>query len=92
MFICRALQEAKGSSSNSSSKDSIRPYVVNGLKGLLRAISLGNKKLCASVMQDLLCVLHMWFAYGEIHEVAVVLEAGVTSVHLVCVHAFIPFE
>lgn len=62
--------------------DVIRPYIINAIKGLLKAVSLGTKKSSASVMQDMLCVLQIWFTYGELPDVAAVLEAGVNSVHL----------
>ena len=57
-------------------------HIVGAVKGLMRAISLGTRKWSASVMQDMLYVLTMWFQYGHFPEVAAALEAGLTTVHL----------
>lgn len=62
--------------------ESQRDHIVGAVKGLMRAISLGTRKWSASVMQDMLYVLTMWFQYGQFPAVAAALEAGLTTVHL----------
>lgn len=59
-----------------------RDHIVGAVKGLMRAISLGTRKWSASVMQDMLYVLTMWFQYGHFPAVAAALEAGLATVHL----------
>lgn len=58
----------------------ILTYIVNSLKGLFRAISLGTSKSSARVMQDMLCILNFWFKYGEHSEVNTALKEGLDSV------------
>jgi serine/threonine-protein kinase mTOR len=60
----------------------IRTFIVNALTGLFRAISLGTSKSCASIMQDMLCVLNFWFKYGEYQDVADVLQQGLQDAPL----------
>ena len=60
----------------------IRSFIVNALRGLFRAITLGTSKSCASVMQDMLCVLNFWFKYGEYPDVADVLQEGLQNAPL----------
>lgn len=55
-------------------------YIVNSLKGLFRAISLGTSKSCARVMQDMLCILNFWFKYGEHPEICDVPKEGLELV------------
>ena len=62
--------------------DAQRDHIVGAVKGLMRAISLGTRKWSASVMQDMLYVLTMWFQYGHFPAVAEALEVGLTTVHL----------
>lgn len=58
----------------------ILTHIVNALKGLFRAISLGTSKSIARVMQDMLCILNFWFKYGEHSEVYNALREGLDSV------------
>eukprot|EP00595_Chromulina_sp_UTEXLB2642_P003213 CAMPEP_0196768462 /NCGR_PEP_ID=MMETSP1095-20130614/42795_1 /TAXON_ID=96789 ORGANISM="Chromulina nebulosa, Strain UTEXLB2642" /NCGR_SAMPLE_ID=MMETSP1095 /ASSEMBLY_ACC=CAM_ASM_000446 /LENGTH=1571 /DNA_ID=CAMNT_0042138109 /DNA_START=3776 /DNA_END=8494 /DNA_ORIENTATION=- len=62
--------------------DILLPLIVNSLKGLLRAISLGTKRWSSTVMQDMLCVLSLWFKYGQINEIKNTLENGLSQVHV----------
>jgi FKBP12-rapamycin complex-associated protein len=57
-------------------------YVVNAIKGLMRALTLGTRRWSSSVAQDMLCILSLWFKYGKQTEVSIALEAGLSVVHL----------
>lgn len=57
-------------------------HMVNAAKGLLRAISLGTKIQSASVMQDMLCFLSLWFRYVHVPELHATIAAGLSSVHI----------
>lgn len=57
-------------------------FVLNAIKGLMRALSLGTRKVSSSVMQDMLCILSLWFRYAKISEVNAALEAGLAVVPL----------
>jgi FKBP12-rapamycin complex-associated protein len=59
-------------------------FAINSLRGLFRAMSLASGKHCASVMQDMLCILNFWFKYGEHSNIADVLREGLQSVPLDC--------
>ena len=61
---------------------SIIPLVVNSIKGLMRALTLGTKRFSSFVTQDMLCILSLWFRYGKFPEVNAVLQAGLATVHL----------
>lgn len=61
---------------------SIVPLVVNSIKGLMRALTLGTKRCSSQVTQDMLCILSLWFRYGKIPDVNAVLESGLATVHL----------
>jgi FKBP12-rapamycin complex-associated protein len=61
---------------------SIVPLVVNSIKGLMRALTLGTKRYSSQVTQDMLCILSLWFRYGKIPDVNAVLESGLATVHL----------
>jgi len=67
---------------NTLSNDVLIPLATNAVKGLLRAISFGTKKDSSSVMQDMLCILSIWFRYGRIPDVCSAIEAGLSTVHL----------
>ena len=57
-------------------------FVVNAVKGFMRALTLGTRRFSSSVAQDMLCILSLWFKYGKQTEVNVALEAGLSVVHL----------
>lgn len=67
---------------NTLSNDVLIPLATNAVKGLLRAISFGTKKDSSSVMQDMLCILSIWFRYGRIPDVCSAIESGLSTVHL----------
>jgi len=57
-------------------------YNLAAAQGFLRAISLGQKKWCASVEQDMLCLLYVWFRYGNEPEVDKLLSSHFSIVSL----------
>jgi phosphatidylinositol kinase/protein kinase (PI-3 family) len=63
-------------------KDVLVPLATNAIKGLLKALSLGTRRNTASVMQDMLCILSVWFRYSSINEVCSTVEQGLATVHL----------
>ena len=63
-------------------KDVLVPLATNAIKGLLKALSLGTRRNTASVMQDMLCILSVWFRYSSINEVCSTVEQGLARVHL----------
>ena len=69
-------------SQNTLSNEVLIPLATNAVKGLLRSISLGTRRDSSSVMQDLLCMLSIWFRYGRISEVCSAIESGLSTVHL----------
>jgi serine/threonine-protein kinase mTOR len=57
-------------------------HMVNAAKGLLRAIALGTRIQSASVTQDMLCFLSLWFRYVHVPELHATIAAGLSSVHI----------
>jgi tetratricopeptide (TPR) repeat protein len=57
-------------------------FIVSAVKGLMHAISLGTRKWTASVLQDMLYVLTIWFQFGHVPIVAASIEAGLSTMHL----------
>jgi phosphatidylinositol kinase/protein kinase (PI-3 family) len=78
----RSLPPPPSASINKPPIDSLLPYVVNAVKGLLRAISLGTRRWSSSVTQDMLCVLTIWFKYGKHQEVFNALESCLNMCHV----------
>ena len=64
--------------------DHIESYVLYSLRGLFHAMTLASGKHCASVMQDMVCILNFWFKFGEHPNVSEVLRQGLQSVPLDC--------
>jgi FKBP12-rapamycin complex-associated protein len=64
------------------SKEQINTFVINAIKGFMRALSLGTRKFSSSVMQDMLCILSLWFQYGKYPDVISTLEHGLSQVPL----------
>jgi FKBP12-rapamycin complex-associated protein len=62
--------------------DSQIVFIVSAVKGLMHAISLGTRKWTASVLQDMLYVLTIWFQFGHVPIVAASIEAGLSTMHL----------
>ncbi|KAJ1444132.1 hypothetical protein B484DRAFT_388959, partial [Ochromonadaceae sp. CCMP2298] len=60
----------------------VTPLVVNALKGLMRALTLGTRRVSSSVSQDMLCILSVWFRYCKLPEVRAVLSSGLAMVHI----------
>jgi FKBP12-rapamycin complex-associated protein len=65
-----------------SSTPEVAAYNLAAAQGFLRAISLGRRRWCASVQQDLLCLLTVWFRYGNDPELHRVLASGFNLVSL----------
>lgn len=63
-------------------KDQMVSFITNAIKGLMRAIALGTRRFSSSVMQDMLCILSLWFKHGKIPEVLSVIEQGLSYVPL----------
>lgn len=59
-----------------------RNHVVAAVKGFVNAISLGTKKESASVQQDLLNLLTCLFKYGDLQDVAIVINESIGCVAL----------
>lgn len=60
----------------------LRNHVVAAVRGFVNAISLGTKKESASVQQDLLNLLTCLFQYGNLQDVALVINDSIESVAL----------
>lgn len=67
-------------SKNRQMLKSVRNHVVAAIKGFVNAINQGTKKWCASVQQDLLNLLTCLFKYGNVHDVASVINDSIGSV------------
>jgi hypothetical protein len=61
-------------------RDQFISYIVNAIKGLMKALTMGSRKFSSSVMQDMLCILSLWFRYGRLNEVNTALEGGLSTV------------
>lgn len=61
---------------------SLMSYNLAAAQGFLRAISLGQKRWSASVEQDMLCLLYVWFRYGNEPEVDRLLSSHFSIVNL----------
>ena len=61
-------------------RDQFVAFAVNSIKGLMKALTLGSRKFSSSVMQDMLCLLSLWFRYGRIPEIHNALETGLSTV------------
>jgi FKBP12-rapamycin complex-associated protein len=68
-------------SSHESSR-TLRNHVVAAVNGFVNAISLGTKRLSASVQQDMLNLLTCLFKYGELSEVASKINEGMGTITL----------
>ena len=76
------FSSSQGRRRKPGSDPAIIAHLVNAVKGLLRAVSLGTKRWSSSVTQDMLSTLSIWFKYGNIPEVHAALEVGLASVHI----------
>lgn len=65
---------------SSQTLKTIRSHVVAAVKGFVNAISQGTKKWCASVQQDLLNLLTCLFRFGNIQDVAVVINDSIGKI------------
>ena len=57
----------------------VSAHAVAAVKAFFRSIALGRTRLKAYVLQDLLRLLTMWFAHGELPPVRAALESGLGS-------------
>lgn len=69
-------------SQHQKSKEQLNRFVMHAIQGFMRALCLGNRKYSSSVMQDMLCVLSLWFQHGKSAEINVILEQGLSQVPL----------
>jgi FKBP12-rapamycin complex-associated protein len=60
----------------------LRNHVVAAVQGFVNAISVGTKRESASVQQDLLNLLSCLFQYGNLTDVASVINASIDSIAL----------
>ena len=67
---------------SSSSSSVIRNHVVAAVQGFVKAISIGTKRLSASVEQDMLNFLTCLFKYGDLPEVAATINAEICAITL----------
>jgi serine/threonine-protein kinase mTOR len=72
------------SQSNAKYDEHTEGFVIHSLRGLFHAMTLASGKHCASVMQDMLCILNFWFKFGEHSNISEVLREGLLSVPLDC--------
>ena len=83
-----AVQMEDGSDSNPTSHRSVsaekvqRNHVTAAVQGFVNAISLGTKKQSASVQQDLLNLTTCLFKYGNLMDIAKVINENIVSVAL----------
>jgi hypothetical protein len=49
--------------------DIIIPFAINGIEGLMKALTLGTKKNSSTITEDMLLVIQVWFRFGHISEV-----------------------
>ncbi len=70
------------SQGNAAERASVASYNLAAAQGFLRAISLGRRRWCATVQQDLLCLLTVWFRYGNDPDLHRVLASGFNLVSL----------
>ena len=68
--------------SSTPSEQVLRNHVVEAVKGFVTAICLGTKKWSASVQQDLLNLLTCLFKYGDLQDVAVVINDCIGTVEI----------
>jgi phosphatidylinositol kinase/protein kinase (PI-3 family) len=69
-----------GGSPNVITREQFIGFAVNAIKGLMKALTLGTRMFSSSVMQDMLCILSLWFRYGKLAEVYNALESGLATV------------
>lgn len=69
-----------GGSKNRQMLKTVRNHIVAAIKGFVSAICQGTKKWCASVQQDLLNFLTCLFKYGNVQDVAAVINVSIGSV------------
>jgi FKBP12-rapamycin complex-associated protein len=72
----------EGRGTNAVSDKVLRNHVVAAVKGFVTAISLGTRKWCASVQQDLLNLLTCLFKYGDLKDVAAVINDCIGSIEI----------
>ena len=60
----------------------MRNHVVAAVEGFVKAVCLGTKRWTGAVQQDLLNFLSCIFSYGELNEVAAVIEKEIVFVQL----------
>jgi FKBP12-rapamycin complex-associated protein len=79
--IALQISESDDENGNRSRSGKLqRNHVVSAVKGFVNAISLGTKRESASVQQDLLNLLTCLFKYGDLQDVAVVINECIGSV------------
>ena len=60
--------------------DQITPFVIEGIKGFVRSIMLGQGQPLANLLQDTLRLLTLWFSYGTKKGVLLILETELEKI------------
>ena len=72
----------RSSKTNPNFSKTLRSHVAAAVEGFVKAICLGTKRWSASVQQDLLNFLTCLFRYGQLNEVAQIINAEIGAVAL----------
>jgi len=75
-----AVQIGESENTTKAAENTQRNHIVAAVKGFVNAISLGRRKESASVQQDLLNLLACLFQYGNLQDVASVINENIASV------------
>jgi FKBP12-rapamycin complex-associated protein len=76
------LGQGESRGTNAGSDKVLRNHVVSAVNGFVTAICLGTKKWCASVQQDLLNLLTCLFKYGNLQDVAAVINNCIGTIEI----------
>jgi len=75
-------KDSEGICSANKSPTFVKSHVIAAVKAFVRAISVGTKRLSASVQQDMLNLLSCLFKYGELSDVATTINEGLGSIKM----------
>ena len=59
----------------------ITGLLVCAFEGFINAIPLGRRKNSASVLQDMLCLINLWFKFGNRSDVNGILTSGLSKIN-----------
>jgi FKBP12-rapamycin complex-associated protein len=75
-------KDSEGTCLANKSPTAVKSHVIAAVKAFVRAISVGTKRLSASVQQDMLNLLSCLFKYGELPDVATTINDGLGSIKM----------